>query len=346
MDSGAAWRLHANRVGIEIWTFAMNFEEFHSAFSELAACSGYAAPSERQLRDWIEERLIDRGAPNSEGYASGVAWVFDDRHIQQALAVAELKDMGFNRHAALRVRLFLDGRDFPEAMLKADIISEINRGTKQLWSRKAPPNAVSENDDNSKRKMDKQTERLGPLDDDFKAAGFQIDRRDLVNIAYASIFEQSSNGVSSRLLERAASMLFKIQFPKAESPNLDGLLGVQTIEGNRGISIIEKATYSELVAGRIYRNYLISVFPSIGSFLRIIGINLNPKQEFGFKKAGKSIESDGWILLLFPFFVECGKCLKLEENNPILDRAISELSKRPGMNGLSAADAGAIKPAN
>ena len=337
MDSGTAWRLHANRVGIEFWTTAMNFEEFHSTVSELAACDGCAAPSERQLRDWIDEDLIDKGAPHSRGYASGVERSFNDRHIQQAIAVAKLKAKGFNRYAALRVRLFLDDRDFPEALIKADIISEISRGTKQLWSRKEPPEPVSENDDNSKRKIERQAARLGPLDNDFKAAGFRIDRRDLVNIVHASTTVNLATRISPRLLERAAMALFKVQFPKAEIPNLDGLLGVQTIEGNRGISIIEKATYSDLVAARNYRNFLISLFPNIGAFLRIIGINLNPKQEFGFKKAGKSIESDGWILLLFPLFVECGKCLNFEEKNLTLDRVMSELSKRPDTNGLSAA---------
>ena len=103
----------------------MDRQEFLDRINNHIARTGIGAVSDRQLSDWLDEKLVD--APEQHGIGRGTSREWDWRHIRQALEIIKAKVSGPPRTRLLRIVCWMRGREFPFEIIHEDVKHEFDR---------------------------------------------------------------------------------------------------------------------------------------------------------------------------------------------------------------------------
>lgn len=149
----------------------LNREELLHTANEYARETGGNGVTERQLRDWVDEKLVP--GPKARGRKRGLSpeRVWTEKSLTILKQIVWLKNRGVWRNRALMLHVWVYGTEYPHNRLREALACEHGR----LLHRQRRKTSVSKEPRELWRLSNKHKElerkKLGPLDPQFAALG-------------------------------------------------------------------------------------------------------------------------------------------------------------------------------
>lgn len=105
----------------------MTVVELLQALNDRARECGLASIEERELRGWVDRKLIRPAKPKGRKRGSHPVWHYDADSVDAASKLVEFKKFGITRTSALLIHLFANGFDFPVEVTRTSLRSEFER---------------------------------------------------------------------------------------------------------------------------------------------------------------------------------------------------------------------------
>lgn len=312
----------------------------------IALSLGAEPPSERLIRKWVEQRLLPTATRHGRGQGIGNEWIDAPEALGLGTELIRLNQRGITRITELRVQLFFGNKNSDFEKIRGSLISERERVLKKLYRNKTPPKNYERADAANSPTLSADRIRLGPLADVFKLANLELTDRELVEIASLAFHEFEATEKNSIPARNALTRIFGLNLGDFQLPSFASLLQPQNDDDETPINeTISVASNGDLAAAREILWLLKSFFLHFEQFSAFTGLNCTPELKKAFHSGYLALESTPFAVTIFPLCIEFAKCLRSQNPEfPALMSRVIDLAQ--SMSGLSAADTGAIKPAN
>ncbi len=238
-------------------------EEFLRTLNDEAARLGVRPITERMVRDWVDEGLIEPRSAKGQKRAVHPIWHFSKRDAALGAQIVRLKRRGIRRVAELRLHLWSSNDDFPIDQV-ADALSLV---FSRLMRRKRRTSHFKYDHRYQKRLPGDQISRhagqLGPQDAQLAQAGFEIAPSASIEMASELVWGKSgSEKLPARMLQEIAQKLgtptdaISTQF---DVSNLSGLFGAADEIEHSGEQELRDARDADLPEARKKLHSLLAV---------------------------------------------------------------------------------------
>ena len=244
--------------------------EFLERLNAENARLGRSKVTPRMLRDWVDEGNIDGPAHH------GRRRVWSEQHFLRGLDICRLKSDGSVRAAEIRVRLWLEGNDFPHDEVKEAVSDEFERLRKRALRRATTTAEREPTDRLTQRRLGKIAGQLGAKSKETSILKIRYPERELFDACKLMRFGEETVEIT----KLATHLLGEIGLGQytflAESIDrkyriaLSGLLGEQDeIDGSLQ-ETIEKVSEADLLTAKRIIDGLLKVIEAAVSILSTI----------------------------------------------------------------------------
>ena len=236
------------------------------------ACAlGVARPiDDRDLRDWIGEKLIPSPTRTGLGRGLGSKTRYSPSALAAAREVVRLKAASpERRNTVLRIRLWLLGFDVSIDRVAEDLESEFSRLLRRRFFRGPFQYDASAGNKLSEREKERERRRAGPLDPRFVKAGFELPPDDLLDLVWelvsdpsgpSKLFKVLDQLVSPYLSDRSRSIYGDTLKNVEPYVNVAGLFGAPDEIEKSGLEAFASIGGADLLKGRRLYQFALAMF--------------------------------------------------------------------------------------
>lgn len=272
------------------------------------ACAlGVVRPiDDRDLRDWIDEKLIPSPTRTGLGRGLGSKTRYSPAALGAALEVVRLKAASpERRNTLLRIRLWLIGLDVPIGRIAEDLESEFSRLLRRHFFRNPFHYDARTGDNLSEREKDGERRRAGPLDPAFVDAGWELPTDDLLRLVWELVSDPIKRSHFLILLDRLVSphlsekgRAFLADVLKGVEPYIDvaGLFGAADEIEKSGLEAFAAIGEADLMKGRRLYQFALAMFNCADRVVEFLPPDLSSEGEAISKAARTLRDSDEWCV--------------------------------------------------
>jgi hypothetical protein len=270
--------------------------------------------TDRMIRDWIDERLLDKSKSKGNRRGEPPTWTYSDETLRRGLRIVELRAQGVRRVSALRINLWIDGFALLFKDMKLALKWEFGRALTQLRSRR-PWNFDARYRRNLKAaELHKEGRRIDPVDTDLANAGFAPPLDILLLSGSEAFWGSGDRGPVQGSIEALFSNLWA-EAEKTAGIHLvppAGLFGSEDEIAQSGLSDLARVEERDLIEGtealRKWRDIFVALYVTLStenaaqSFVRVI-VGDSPEVLKALEKVMRSLDRHEWRVATLAWMV-------------------------------------------
>jgi hypothetical protein len=262
---------------------------------------------DRDLRDWIGEKLIPSPTRTGLGRGLGSRTRYSPAALGASLEVVRLKAASpERRNAVLRIRLWLLGFEVPMDRLKKDLRSEYRRLLRRHFFRNPFHHDARSGEGLSERDKERERRRAGPYDPSFVDAGWGLPRDDILRLVWESVSDPAGPSQLLKLLGNLASPFLSdkgqailAELLKGAEPyvHVAGLFGAPYEIEKSGLNALAAIGEEDLMKGRRLYQFALAIFDCAERVIEFFPPSISPALGEAACKTNLTLrESDEWCV--------------------------------------------------
>jgi hypothetical protein len=239
----------------------------------------------RMVRDWIDERLLEKSKSRGNRRGKAPTWNYSDETLRRGRRIVELRAQGVRRVSALRINLWIDGFALQFKDMKLALKWEFGRALAQLRSQR-PWNFDARYRRNIKAaELYRESKKIDRVDADLANAGFAPPPDVLLLSGSEAFWGSGERGPVQGSIES----LFPNLWTEADKMGISlvppaGLFGSEDEIAQSGLSELAMITEHDLIQGTEALHKWRDVFATMYAVLSVEG----PAQKFAQMVLGDS----------------------------------------------------------